>query len=607
MRRFTRMFIFRAILGLASLAAPVSFSAFQDAEQSGRFLVKSPGLYTQFERRGWASEYWSGEVIQNWNTFDPVVGSTVAQEVSLQLDKIKALGVNTITFELRTADPTFTGNFTPPDCNEPPVLGLQFPQPSAVELANLPLFFDLVRQKGMKVWLRLVNTHMDQQPPTNSATWIGAILQAVGHHPALDLVLFEGTPYTVNSTTCGIPAEPPLWLGPSSVPATYVEWAIHFAMSQGLPPEKLSAEAIVGSFFVDSQPPAGPDATNGHLWSPIVIEKMIFDQLSIPSDQRTYALSLYEHRKCTDANGLPCVDVDPHTWADQTLASVTLVVGKEDDRTTSNVDARSLDDRAAFRIVAPEMGDSTGDPTWSAQHTLESLVYLFQKYHIEGGSFWRWTSFENAEDSNPQLPDPVKRRGINFVYNPVEREVVDMGGFHLSRVPNGSFEGSVDANNVPVNWTASGSGTVSRYLLTTEPGEPEVPSRGVEAMRMVTGSGTRDKVAATSVTIPASPGTAYTTTANLRFGWTGDPNPNGSSSTRPQVFVAILYFQENGQPSIVRAQDSFVYFQEDSTQGFGTFPLPYTTPKDCAFVRIRFGAARNDLASQIALDVDNVR
>jgi hypothetical protein len=124
---------------------------------------------------------------------------------------------------------------------------------------------------------------------------------------------------------------------------------------------------------------------------------------------------------------------------------------------------------------------------------------------------------------------------------------------------------------------------------------------------MVTGSGTRDKVAATSVTIPASPGTAYTTTANLRFGWTGDPNPNGSSSTRPQVFVAILYFQENGQPSIVRAQDSFVYFQEDSPQGFGTFPLPYTTPKDCAFVRIRFGAARNNLASQIALDVDNVR
>jgi hypothetical protein len=334
---------------------------------------------------------------------------------------------------------------------------------------------------------------------------------------------------------------------------------------------------------------------------------MIFDQLSIPSDQRTYALSLYEHRKCTDANGLPCADVDPHTWADQALASVTLVVGQQDDATTSNMDSGSLDDRAAFRIVAPEMGDNAGDPTWSAQHALESLVYLFQKYHIEGGSFWRWTSFENAEDSNSQLPDPVKRRGISFVYNPVEKEVVDMGGFHLSRVPNGSFEGPVDTNNVPVNWTASASGTVSRHLLSAEPGEPEAPSRGVEAMRIVTGSGTRDKVAATSVTISVSPRTAYTTTANLRFGWTGDPNPSGPSYTRAQVFAAILYLQENGQPSIVRAQDSFAYFQEDSTKGFGTFPLLYTTSKDCALVRIQFGAARSGLASQITLDVDNVR
>lgn len=253
------------------------------------------------------------------------------------------------------------------------------------------------------------------------------------------------------------------------------------------------------------------------------------------------------------------------------------------------------------------MGDSPGDPTWSSQHALESLVYLFQKYHIDGGSFWRWTSFENAEDSNPQLPDPVKHRGVDFVYKPVQKEVIDMGGFHLSRVPNGSFEGPVDSNSVPINWTAGGTGTVSRYLLTTEPGEPEVPSRGVEAMRLVTGAGPKDQVAATSVAIPASPGTTYTTTANLRFGWTGDPNPSGQPSTRPQIFVAILYIQGNGQTSIVRAADSFAYFQEDGTQGFGTFPVRYTTPKDCAFVRIQFGAARNGLASQMTFDVDNVR
>jgi hypothetical protein len=97
----------------------------------GYRLVKNAGVYTQFERRGTLSEYsGSGQVIQNWAQFDSVVGSTVSQEVSLQLDKMKTMGVNTITIELRTADPTYTGNFTPPDCNEPPVLGLQFPQPT---------------------------------------------------------------------------------------------------------------------------------------------------------------------------------------------------------------------------------------------------------------------------------------------------------------------------------------------------------------------------------------------------------------------------------------------------------------------------------------------
>ena len=86
-----------------------------------------------------------------------------------------------------------------------------------------------------------------------------------------------------------------------------------------------------------------------------------------------------------------------------------------------------------------------------------------------------------------------------------------------------------------------------------------------------------------------------------------DPNPRSSPSTRPQIFVTLLYIQENGEPSTLRAQDVFAYFQEDGTQGFGTFPFVYTTPKDCAFVRIQFGAARNLLASPITLDVDNVR
>jgi Big-like domain-containing protein len=455
--------------------------------------LKNAGLYTQIERRGYPSEYWSGQVIQNWNQFDSVVGSTTSQEVSLQLDNMKAMGVNTITFELRAADPTSTGNFTPPDCNIGPALGLQFPQPSSTELANLPLFFDMVESKGMKVWLRLVNTHMEQQPPTNSQTWLSAIFGAIGKHPALDLILFEGDAYTEpgpnGTVTCGIPAEPPLWLGPGSIPVTYVQWAINFGMSQGMPSRKLSAEAIVGSYFVENNPPAGSNATGGHLWSPIAVEKTIFDNLNIPANQRTYALSFYEHRKCVGAQSLPCTDLDAHDWADQTIQYVTSVTG------------------AGPRIVAPEMGDlpPVDQVNWNTQHALESLVFLTHKYGLDGGSFWRWTSFMNSEDSDTTLAQAVKVRGVPFVYNMVQKEVVDMGGFHLPAVPNGSFEGSVSGNGVPVTWTANGVGTVSQYLLTQEPGEPEVPSRGIYAMRMVTGSGVSDSVTATSVNIPSCP------------------------------------------------------------------------------------------------------
>ena len=107
--------------------------------------------------------------------------------------------------------------------------------------------------------------------------------------------------------------------------------------------------------------------------------------------------------------------------------------------------------------------------------------------------------------------------------------------------------------------------------------------------------------------IPASPSTSYTTTSNLRFAWTGDPNPSGPPTARPQVFIDILYFQTDGTPSAIRAQDSFAYFQENSTKGFATFPVQYTTPRDNAFVRIQFGSAHNGLPTAITLDVDNVR
>jgi len=554
-------------------------------------LLKNAGIYTEFERRGWPSEYHPGQTIQNWTQFDSAIGSTVSQEVSLQLDKIKAMGVNTITFELRTAAPIATENFTPPDCNLAPPLGLQFPQPTATELANLPLFFDMVESKGMKVWLRLTNTHMEEQPPTNSQTWLGAIFGAIGKHPALDLILFGGNTYLVpgpnGSTICGIPAEAPLALGPGSIPATYVQWAVKFALSQGLSSRKLSAEAVVGDFFAESQAPAGPEYTGGHTWSPIVVEKTIFDNLNIPANQRTYALSFYEHTKCFDPYhpSFPCgPDLDSHDWADQTLQYATGVVG------------------SGPRIVAPEMGDlpPVDQVNWNTQRAVENLVFLLHNYGLDGGSFWRWTSFNTSEDSDTTLAQPVKVRGVPFVYNLVQKEIVDMGGFHLASVPNGLFANAT--NGAPDNWTVSGSGTVSQIQIT-----PDVPSRGHYVMQMITGAGLQDSVTATTTMIPIIAGTTYTTTSNLSFGWSGNPNPTAPPVSRPQVFVTIFYLQQNGTPSSVHPSDTFAYLQEDSTTGFATFPVQYTTPSDAASVMIEFGAARNGLPTPITLDISNVR
>jgi hypothetical protein len=126
-------------------------------------------------------------------------------------------------------------------------------------------------------------------------------------------------------------------------------------------------------------------------------------------------------------------------------------------------------------------------------------------------------------------------------------------------------------------------------------------------MRIITGPASAT-ISASSVKIPVTAATAYTTTANLRFAWAGDPAAGtGPSLSRPQVFVSVLYYQASGSASALRAQDYYAFYQEDSTTGFGTFPIQYTTPGDAAYVVIQFGASRNGLATPITLDVDNVR
>ena len=367
-------------------------------------------LYVQFERRGMNDSYWPGQVIQEFFQYDDAVGHTVKEEVALQLDIMREMGVNAIALELRSsdADPNWRP-FSAPDCYMPPNLGFRYPQPTDLELENIIAFFDLIDCKGMKVFLRLVNTHMEEDPPLDNALWLGAILNTIKDHPALELVTFEGNTHLVDTSgdgepdACGGPAEPPLWLGAASVPGQYVKWAIEYGLSLGIPASKLSAEAIVGDPIVMRESPAGPEASDSHLWNPIEVLKQIYDELSIPDDQRTYAISFYEHRKCLAAGGQPCTDEAAAAWAEKTIQDVYQVIGDES------------------RVVAVEMGNMVPvSSDWTTEQAFEDLFLLMQKYGMQGGCYWRWTSFYDYEDLDARNATPLKKRGVDFVYTPVK-------------------------------------------------------------------------------------------------------------------------------------------------------------------------------------------
>jgi len=570
------------------------------ASPLGRFRSRGPGLWTQFEDRGASGGYYPGQTLHSWNDFAVAIGSTVAQDVSLQLDRMKAMGLNAITFAVRTSKATDTADmpFVPPECSENPALGLNWPHPTSMELTNLKALFDLAQSKGMRIRLGLVNTHMEEQPPANSTTWLGAIAGAIGNHSALDVITLDGTPLLVPSTAsgppdkCGTPAEAALWDGPGTVQTQYIEWAMGYLESLGIPAQKLSAEAIAGNYLIDSMSSNScPNcATGGHFWNPVSTLKIMFDQVGIASSQRTYALSFYEHTRCsTVMNAIPCTNLDQHSWAEQTIQAMYGIIGAG----------------SGARVIATEMGNNTPvDPAWKTEWTMESLATLMEKYGIEGGSFWRWTSFTDSEDSDPTLADPVKRRGLNYVYNPVQKEILDWGGFHLIGIRNGSFEDDVDSNGIPTHWAVSGNGSASVYYLPQESNQPQVPSRGSYCLRLTATNTSR--ISATSDPISVTPGTSYTTTANLRFAWTGDPNPSGNASTRPQVYAVIHYLNSKGQPASTPST-TFPYFQEDSTQGFQTFVFQYTTPSDATTVQIELGAISNGLSTPIVFDADNLR
>jgi hypothetical protein len=225
------------------------------------------------------------------------------------------------------------------------------------------------------------------------------------------------------------------------------------------------------------------------------------------------------------------------------------------------------------------------------ERAIEGFGVLMQRYGIDGGTFWHW---ENVTGNAPaNFGDPVKHRGSGFVYYPVQRELADLYGFHLTTVPNGSFEQGLTC------WQVTGRGSAQPVRLD----ESGTPWRGQSFLRLIATA----TMSVTTAPIRVSPSTRYTTTANLRFAWTGDRRAGGPPANRPQVDVLFRYLTCAGRSSRVRTHTVFRYVQQQATAGFQTFPFAYTTPRDACYVRVGFAATRNGLPTPVGLDVDNVR
>jgi hypothetical protein len=249
--------------------------------------------------------------------------------------------------------------------------------------------YALANEYGMRIMLVLNTTHMEQ--PDSNAPWLKAIIETVKGLPAFDLVVFGGDRHTIDAQppydgvpdSCGGESEAPLWLGPDSPQGRYVQWALAYGRSLGVPPQKLAAEAIVGDYRHEAQQPAGPDAQDRHLWRPLEVLRTIYQRVGFPADQRTYPLSFYAHRKCAYVESwLPCSDESQDAWVEETL-------------TTSKARVEST-----ARLTLIEFGASTGD----YQRTVEQLGSVMLNLGIEGGTYWKWAD----ETNDPKWTDPAR-------------------------------------------------------------------------------------------------------------------------------------------------------------------------------------------------------
>jgi len=519
--------LFVASLAAATILALVGGGASNSGRAAsppiGRHLLETRGLRVYFENRGNTNGWSSGLLVQQLAT-----DAAMQREVALQLDKMQALGVNEIGFELRSVGDV-VGNQPPPDCRLAGELGAHWPDPLPSELAGLAKLLDLLDAREMRLALHLTNTHHDA-PESMQERWFGPLLGVVKEDPALDFVTFDGDVSLHEDGGCGGQSEAALWNGPGSPTARYVSNAIRYGIEHGMSPRTLTAETIVPF-------PWGS-------WEPVYVMKVIFDEFGVPNEERTYALSNYERGPT------------PHQSSDEAVAHAYAVIGKTPGH------------HGGPRVVLSEFGNDYPIPAaWPTSHVVESFGVLMLKYGMEGGNFWLWAEM-NADYEAKHLAEAVKRRGWVFAYNPVAAEIKDLYGFHLESIPGGSFEKGWRAG-----WTLSGNGSASVVPFTDS---ARLSWRGETALRL---SG-RATVTLTSVPLRLSSGTAYTTTGDFRV------TRRGSSVTFRYLTCAGA---SSAQRARTRFALPKTPVRKD---WFEALPFRYKTPTDACFVRIAISAVR---------------
>jgi hypothetical protein len=487
----------------------------------GHYLVGLRGVRVYFENLGQPYSWNSGELVRRL-----AADEGIQQEVGVQLDHMRGLGINEIAFELRSVGDV-QDNQPPPDCRLGSGLGAHWPDPLPNEVTGLRTLLDLIRARGMRLVLHLTNTH-HEAPFAMQERWLGPLLSAVKGDPALDYVTFDGDVSLLVTGQCGGQSEAALWTGPTASTARFVAAAIRYGIALGMPPNTLTAETIVPF-------PYSP-------WKPVAVMKGIFDQLGIPPGERTYALSHYERGST------------PHQTADDALARAYEQIGK------------TPGDRDGPRVVLSEFGDAP-DRNWTAGNAVESFGVLMQRYGIDGGNFWLWAQMNDPDESRTDLPGSMKRRGVEFRYYAVAKQIRDLYGFHIDSIRGGSFESGWRAA-----WQIAGKGAARGVPFEDE---ARLPWRGKTTLRLEG----RPTIAATSGRLRVSGDTTYTTTGDFRAA------RRGSS-------VTFRYLTCGGGPSAERRQTRFPLSK--STR-FATFVFRYTTPSDACSVRIRIVAVRGRL------------